>query len=67
MVRVTKGGGGGAGALTVSTVETAIPSSVAEIVELPVATPDASPAAVIVDTEGVDDAQVTWLVRISVE
>ena len=49
--------------LTVSTVEPVTPPSVALIVEVPVATPVASPAAVIVATAGVAEAHVTWLVR----
>ena len=53
--------------LTVSTVEPVTPPSVAVIVDVPVATPVARPAAVIVATEVVADAQVTWLVRSSVE
>lgn len=52
---------------TVRTVEPVIPSNVAEIVDEPVSTPVASPAAVMVATEVVADAHVTWLVRSSVE
>ena len=37
------------------------------MVEVPVATPVARPAAVIVATEVVAEAQVTWLVRFWVE
>src|SRR5271157_219374 len=54
-------------ALTVSTVEPVMPSSVALIVDVPVATAVASPPLVIVATEVVAEAQVTWLVRSSVE
>ena len=54
-------------AVTVSTVEPVTPPSVALIVDVPVATPVARPAAVIVATAGVADAQVTWLVRFCVE
>jgi hypothetical protein len=54
-------------ALTVNVVEPVMLSSVALIVEVPVATPVAIPAAVIVATEVVADAHVTWLVRFSVE
>ena len=54
-------------AVTVSTVEPLTPPSVALIVEVPVATAVARPAAVIVATEVVAEAQVTWLVRFCVE
>jgi hypothetical protein len=54
-------------AVTVSTVESVIPPSVAEIVDVPPATPVAMPcepdAFEIVATDVVADAQVTWLVR----
>ena len=43
------------------------PPSVALIVDVPGATPVARPAAVIVATEVVAEAQVTWLVRSCVE
>ena len=56
-----------AAAVTVSTVEPVVPLSVALIVEVPVPTPVANPAAVIVATEVVADAQVTWLVKFCVE
>ena len=54
-------------AVTVSTVEPVIPPSVALIVEVPVATAVARPPLVIVATEVVADAHVTWLVRFCVE
>ena len=54
-------------ALTVSTVEPLIAPSVALMLEVPVATAVASPAAVMVATEVVAEAQVTWLVRSWVE
>ena len=44
-----------------------MPPSVAVIVDVPAATPVARPAAVMVATEVVAEAQVTWLVRSSVE
>jgi hypothetical protein len=53
-------------AVTVSTVEPVMPSSVALIVDIPVATPVASPPLVMVATEVVAEAQVTWLVKFSV-
>src|SRR5260370_1121159 len=56
-----------AAGLTVRTVEPVIPLSVAEIVEVPVATPVARPSAVIVATEVLADAQVTLLVRFCVD
>ena len=56
-----------AGALTVRTVEPVTPLSVALIVDVPVATPVASPAVLIVATDVVAEAQVTWLVRFCVE
>jgi hypothetical protein len=56
-----------AAGLTVSKVEPLTPLSVAEIVEVPVPAPVASPAAVMVATEVVADAHVTWLVRFCVE
>ena len=55
-----------AAGVTVSTVEPLTPLSVALIVEVPGATPVARPAAVIVATGGVAEAQVTWLVRFCV-
>ena len=54
-------------AVTVRTVEPAMPVSVALMVEVPDATPVARPAAVMVATEVVAEAQVTWLVRFWVE
>ena len=54
-------------AVTVRTVEPEMPVSVALMVEVPAATPVARPAAVIVATEVVAEAQVTWLVRFCVE
>ena len=56
-------------AVTVSTVEPVTPPSVALIVEVPGATRgrQARPAALIVATEVVAEAQVTWLVRSCVE
>ena len=54
-------------ALTVSTVEPVMPLSVAEIDEVPAATPVANPAALMVATAVVAEAQVTWLVMFCVE
>ena len=54
-------------AVTVSTVEPVTPPSVALIVEVPVDTAVARPPLVMVATEVVADAQVTWLVRSCVE
>jgi len=51
-----------AAAETVITVEPLIPLSVALIVEVPVATAVARPAVVIVATDVVAEAQVTWFV-----
>ena len=45
------------------TVEPVMPLSVAEIFEVPVATPVASPAVVMVATEVVAEAQVTCALR----
>src|SRR5271157_4074404 len=56
-----------AAAVTVSTVEPLTPLSVALIFEVPVPTPVARPAVVIVATDVVADAHVTWLVRFAVE
>ena len=56
-----------AAAVTVRTVEPVTPFIVAEIVEVPVPTPVANPAVVIVATEVVAEAQVTWLVKSCVE
>ena len=53
--------------VTVITVEPLMPLSAALIVEVPVPTAVARPAAVIVATEVVADAHVTWLVRFCVE
>jgi hypothetical protein len=52
---------------TVNTVEPVIPPSVALMVEVPVDNPVASPPLVIVATEVVADAHITWLVRSCVE
>ena len=54
-------------AVTVSTVEPVTPPSVALMVEVPVATAVARPPLVMVATEVVAEAQVTWLVRSCVE
>jgi hypothetical protein len=54
-------------AVTVRPVEPLTPLRVAEIVEGPVATPVASPAAVIVATDSVAEDQVTSLVKSCVE
>src|SRR5581483_623071 len=51
---------------TVSTVEPLTDPKVALIVLVPAATPVASPAVVIVATEVVPDAHVTWLVTFCV-
>jgi hypothetical protein len=56
-----------AAAVTVSTVEPFTPFRVAEIVEGPVATPVAKPAAVMVATDCVPEDHVTWLVKSCVE
>ena len=56
-----------AAAVTVSTVEPVIPFRLALILEVPVPAAVASPAAVIVATEVVAEAHVTWLVRFCVE
>ena len=53
--------------VTVSTVDPVMPFCVAEIVLVPVATPVARPAALIVATAVVADAHVTELVRFCVE
>ena len=53
-------------AVTVSTVEPVTPLSVAEIVEVPAATPVASPAALTVATAVSAEAHVTWLVMFCV-
>ena len=52
---------------TVRVVDPVTPLMLAVMVEVPVATPVANPDEVIVATEGVADAQVTWLVRFCVE
>jgi hypothetical protein len=52
---------------TVKTVEPVTLPSVALMLDVPGATPVASPPAVIVATDGVADAHVTWLVRFCVE
>src|SRR4029077_19930578 len=52
-----------AAAVTVSTVEPVMPLNVALIDDVPVPTAVANPAALIVATEVVADAHVTWLVR----
>ena len=54
-------------AVTVSTVEPVTPPRVALMFEVPVDTAVASPPLVIVATEVVADAHVTWLVRFWVE
>ena len=54
-------------AVTVITVEPLTPPSAALMEEVPVATAVASPAVVMVATEVVAEAQVTWLVRFWVE
>ncbi len=54
-------------AVTVRTVEPVTPLSIALIVEVPTPTPVARPALVIVATDAVAEAHVTWLVRFSVE
>ena len=56
-----------AAGLTVRTVEPVIPSSDALMLDVPVVAPVAKPAAVIVATEVVAEAHVTWLVRFWVE
>src|SRR5271169_670932 len=56
-----------AAAVTVRTVEPVTPLSVALTVELPTPTPVARPVVVIVATDVVAEAQVTWLVRLAVE
>ena len=56
-----------AAALTVSAVEPVTPLSDAVMVDVPADTPVASPAVLIVATDAVADAQVTWLVRFCVE
>ena len=56
----------GAG-VTVSIVAPVMPLRLAVMEEVPVATAVASPVAEMVATEGVAEAQVTWLVRFSVE
>src|SRR5271166_5954489 len=56
-----------AAAVTVRTVDPVMPLSVALMVEVPVATPVARPAVVIVATDVVAEAHVTWLVRFAVE
>ena len=56
-----------AAAVTVSTVEPVTPFIVALIVDVPAAKALARPAAVMVATEVVAEAQVTWLVRFCVE
>ena len=55
-----------AAVVTVSTVEPVIPLNLAEMVEVPVPTAVASPAAVMVATVVVADVQVTWLVKFCV-
>jgi hypothetical protein len=55
------------GAVTMSTVEPVTPFSLALIVALPTDAAVAKPAVVIVATEVVSEAQVTWLVRSCVE
>ena len=52
---------------TVRTVEPLIAPRVALMLEVPVATAVASPAAEMVATEVVAEAQVTWLLRSCVE
>ena len=54
-------------ALTVITVEPLIPPNVAEMLEVPAATAVAKPPLVMVATEVVAEAQVTWPVRFWVE
>src|SRR5262249_55550142 len=56
-----------AAAVTVRTVEPLTPPSVAEMVDVPVATAVAKPVPEMVATAGVADAQVTCAVRSSVE
>ena len=53
----------GATALTVSAVEPVTPLIDAVIVDVPDDTAVASPAVLMIATEGVADAQVTWLVK----
>ena len=53
-------------AVTVRTVDPVTPLSVALIVDVPVPTPVARPALVIVATDAVAEAHVTWLVRVAV-
>ncbi len=57
----------GVGGVAVRTVEPVMPSRLAVMEEVPVARALARPVAEMVATEGVADAQVTWLVRFSVE
>jgi hypothetical protein len=54
-------------AVTVRTVDPVTPPSVALIVEVPVDTAVARPPLVMVATEVVADAHVTWLVKFCVE
>ena len=51
---------------TVSVVIPVVPDSAAVMVVVPAATPEASPAELIVATDVLDDVQVTWLVRFCV-
>ncbi len=53
--------------VTVSIASPVMPSRLAVMEEVPVARALARPVAEMVATEGVADAQVTWLVRFSVE
>ena len=52
--------------VTVNTVEPVMPVSVALMLLVPAATPVARPLLVIVATESVADAHVTWLVMLVV-
>ena len=56
-----------AAAVTVSTVEPTTPPSVAEIADVPVPTPVASPTVLMVATVWVAEPHVTWLVMFCVE
>jgi hypothetical protein len=53
--------------VTVRVVEPLTPSSVALIVDVPTARPDATPSLAMVATDVEPDAHVTWLVRSCVE
>jgi hypothetical protein len=57
----------GVGLVTVSVVWPVTPLSDAVIVDVPAATPVASPALLIVATPVLADAQVTWFVRFCIE